>query len=300
MDESQRVLYDRPLSTLFDMSLPRWAKPNTSAIFSDESSLGQRFAVFGGLYFWWSSDEYKNQIATFERELAEIKAKYGIGTVKWQDVPVPSMKLKGYKALVEYLATQIKNNLKFKCMVVDTHKYPLKKKSVGATDRLVGYLKYYTVHLVDGIMATQKGYFYDITIDDYEWRPDTGHDSVALGRAVEGRYLKLFQPADVAIDKYKWRHSELKTVDDKDNNLIQMADLLAGAVAFCRNGGLGRTSTVSTGRIELVAVIRGCYGGVRLDQYQQPRGPFRIWNFIDPEGVSSPSPTAPGNVTNFP
>jgi hypothetical protein len=288
------------MSTLFDMSLPRWPKPNTSAIFSDESSLGEQFAVFGGLYFWWPSDDYKNQIATFERELAEIKTKYGITTVKWQDVPTPSVKLNGYKALVEYLASQTKNHLRFKCMVVDTHKYPLKKKSVGATDKLVGYLKYYTVHLADGIMATQKGYFYDITIDDYEWRPDTGHDSKALGRAVEGRYLNLFQPADVTIDKYKWQHSELNTADDEDSNLIQMADLLAGAVAFCRNGGLERTSTVSTGRIELIAVIRKCYGGVRLDKYQQARGPFHIWNFTDPDGGPSPSLTAPGNVPNFP
>jgi hypothetical protein len=104
----------------------------------------------------------------------------------------------------------------------------------------------------------------------------------------------------VTIDKYKWQHSELKAADDEDSNLIQMADLLAGAVAFCRNGGLERTSTVSTGRIELIAVIRKCYGGVRLDKYQQARGPFHIWNFTDPDGGPSPSLTAPGNVPNFP
>ncbi len=67
--------------------------------------------------------------------------------IKWQDVPKPNVKLKGYKACIEYLASQTKNQkgddgqsigggLRFKCMVVDTKKHPLKKKSVGATDKI--------------------------------------------------------------------------------------------------------------------------------------------------------------------
>jgi hypothetical protein len=81
-------------------------------------------------------------------------------------------------------------------------------------------------------MLTQRGYFYDITINNYSFRPNKGQDSRALGKQVEGRYLKKFQPTDPAINKRRWRHSELKTANDEDSNLIQMADLLAGAVAF--------------------------------------------------------------------
>jgi hypothetical protein len=91
----------------------------------------------------------------------------------------------------------------------------------------------------------------------------------------------------------------LKTANDEDSNLVQMADLLAGAVAFCRNGGLDRTSKVSIGRKELVAVIRESYGGVRLDRYQQPKGPFVIWNFVDRE-EGGRSLTARGEVGNYP
>jgi hypothetical protein len=71
-------------------------------------------------------------------------------------------------------------------------------------------------------------------------------------------------------------------------------------VAFCRNGGLDRTTNVSIGRQELIQVIRQGYVGVRLDKYQQPRGPFVIWNFADPDDGPLPSLTARGNVTNYP
>jgi hypothetical protein len=294
------------MNALFDLSLPRWPKPYTSAIFGDESSQDEHFFVLGAMYFWWKAEEIKNRIAKLEADLTEIKAAQGISVIKWQDVPKPSLKLNGYKACIEYLASQIKNHaverqsigggVRFKCMVVDTKKYPLKKKSVGATDKLVGYLKFYTMHLAQGIMLSQRGYFYDITIDDYEWRTETRHDDVALGKAVEGMYLEQFLPEDKSIDKYKFQHSVLKTVDDKDSNLIQMADLLTGAVAFVRNGGLLRPSNVSRPRIELVDLIQRSYRGVRLDQ-AWAFGPFGIWEFKVPGRASPlPSPTARGNV----
>jgi len=88
---------------LFDKSKLRWDKPFTSAIFGDESSQDEHFFVLGALYFWWKTEDYKNQIAKFEAELAQLKRDHGINVIKWQDVPKPSLKLKGYKACIEYL-----------------------------------------------------------------------------------------------------------------------------------------------------------------------------------------------------
>lgn len=137
-------------------------------------------------------------------------------------------------------------------------------------------------------MLTQRGYPFDVTIDNYEWRPATRHDAVALGKAVEGRYLEQFQPEDQTINKYKFQHSVLKCVDDKDSNLIQMADLLTGAVAFVRNGGLLRPSNVSVGSAELIDLTQRSYRGVRLGE-SRPFGPFGIWDFKDPgKPVRSP------------
>jgi hypothetical protein len=97
----------------------------------------------------------------------------------------------------------------------------------------------------------------------------------------------------------KQRHSQLRTANDKDSNLIQGADLLAGAVAFCWNKGRNRTSGRSGGMKELADVIQKSYGGVKLDR-QQDKGPFVIWKFSNSEGEDGPSPTAPGNVINYP
>jgi hypothetical protein len=90
------------------MSKLRWEKPFTSAIFSDESSQNENYFVLGALYFWWRTEDYKKQIAKFEAELAQIKRDHGISVIKWKDVPKPSLKLKGYKACIEYLASKLR------------------------------------------------------------------------------------------------------------------------------------------------------------------------------------------------
>jgi hypothetical protein len=62
---------------------------------------------------------------------------------------------------------------------------------------------------------------------------------------------------------------------------------------------MDRTSKVSVGRKELVAVIRENYGGVRLDKFQQHKPPFAIWTFAD-DKKGPRSLTAPGEVRYFP
>jgi hypothetical protein len=185
----------------------------------------------------------------------------------------------------------LKNKVKFKCMVVDTHKYPLDEKEITGRDPLVGYLKFYTVFLTTGIMLAQKGYYYDITVDDFSSRPPK-HDSRSLAKHVENRYVRI------SGKKYlKQRHSELKTAKEEDSNLLQMVDILTGAVAFCWNGGMPRDSRRSVGMKELVGVMRTNYGGVKLDA-PSPKGAFKIWKYFDRHG--GPSLTAPGVVINYP
>jgi len=191
------------MATLFDLMLPRCPAPNTSVIFSDESSQqALKFFVLGALYFWCPSESYKSEISTLEKNLTRLKADYKLNTVKWEKVPTPSLKLEGYKALVTHLAS-LKNKIKFKCMVVDTHEYPLDEKEITGGDPLVGYLKFYTVFLTTGIMLAQRGYYYDITIDDFSCRPPK-HDSRSLAKHVEARYVRISGKKHL-----KQRHSEL-------------------------------------------------------------------------------------------
>src|SRR5258705_6047334 len=105
-----------PMPGLFDLSLPRCPAPYTSVIFSDESSQCEKFFVLGALYIRLPSKNYETHIARLERKLAELKAEYGLGIAKWENVPKPSRKLEGYKALVRYVAS-FREVVKFKCMI---------------------------------------------------------------------------------------------------------------------------------------------------------------------------------------
>jgi hypothetical protein len=284
------------MPALFDLSLPRCPAPYTSVIFSDESSQQAiHFCVFGGLYLWCPNEECKSEVAKLESGLAALKVEYGLRLVKWEDVPTPSRKLEGYKALISYLASYrlpLKQRIGFKCLVVDTHKYPLDEKEITGRDPLVGYLKYYTVFLTNGIMLAQRGYYYDITVDDFSSRPPK-YDSQSLAKHVEGRYVRISKKRDL-----KQRHSELKTAKEEDSNLLQMVDVLTGAVAFCWNEGMSRDSRRSVGMKELVAVIQKSYGR-KLGENSKPKGQFVVWKFI-PSDYDGPSPTAPGVVINYP
>jgi len=250
--------------------LPPYQANFRSMIFCDESSQNEKFYVVGGLYFRLDSrTDYKSEVAALEKRFTDLKAEYGLfGRVKWEKIPPATQhnKLEGYKSLIRDLAT-IKD-MKFKCMVVDTTKYQLDSKTVCFGDPLVGYLKLYCVFLTDGIMVKWPGYFYDITIDNYSFRDGQGSD--LLWRTVEGRYLKK------TLRTRLFRHCDLVTAEEENSNLLQLTDLLVGAVAFCWNGGRLRTSARSSTRKQLVEVIERSYGGVRLDK-NEPNGKFRIW-----------------------
>ncbi len=257
------------------LTLPRCPAKVTSMMFCDESSQKERFFVLGALYFRVeSSSDRTAEISSLETRFTNLKAQYGLfGRVKWGKVPTPQQqnKLEGYKSLIRDLASI--RDMKFKCMVVDRTKYRLDDKTVCLGDELTGYLKFYTVFLTDGIMVKWPGYFYDITIDNYSFRE--GQDSNRLKLSVEGRYRKKTGKT------YLQRHCDLVTANEEDSNLLQLVDLLTGAVAFCWNGGMLRDSARSSGRKQLVEVIRRSYGGVRLDQ-QQHRGKFVIWKMEIP------------------
>ncbi len=89
-----KTTHRRSLSWIF--SLPRCPAPNTSVIYSDESSQQAiHFCVFGGLYFWCPNKDCVNEIAKLESGLGALKAEYGLRLVKWEDVPTPSRKIGG-------------------------------------------------------------------------------------------------------------------------------------------------------------------------------------------------------------
>lgn len=144
-------------------------------------------------------------------------------------------------------------------------------------------------------MLAQRGYFYDITTDNYSFSPGTPYDSHHLGECVERRYVRKSRKGDV-----KQRHSQLSTANNEQSNLLQMTDLLAGAVAFSWNKGRDRTSIRSVGMKALADSVQKSYGGIELDKASRHSGPFVIWKFSDSKEEDGPSSTAPGNVLQYP
>lgn len=255
--------------------LPRWIVPYVSMIFSDESSQKKRFFVLGALYLYAEFNNRQAEIVSLENQLKELKADHGLfGRVKWEKVPSPGKYLEGYKALIRYVAG-LRKKLYFKCMVVDTQKYPLNHKIICRGDELTGYLKMYCVFLTDGIMLVKEGAFYDITIDSYQFR--VGHDHNNLKRSVNARYLNKCK----VQRSRNHRHCDLVMCREQDSQLLQVVDLFVGAVAFCWNDGmLDPPSKKLISKKALVDVIQASYVGTKLDKPHH-REPFRIWELLN-------------------
>lgn len=251
-------------------TLPPHPAKYRSIVFCDESSQSERFFVLGALYFKTELD-YKTEINRHEAHLRALKERYGLfGKAKWVKVPAAQQenKLEGYRRLVRWF--QATRDMRFKCMVVDTTKYPLDNRTRWDGDPLIGYLKFYCTFLSDGIMCSQPGHFYDITMDNYTFRE--GDDSHKLRYTVEGRYLKKNQ----SMSKL-YRHCELCTANEEDSNLLQVIDLLTGAVAFSWNGGKLRTSVRAASRRQLVGLLEIRFK-IKLDKPSHIDR-FQIWEF---------------------
>lgn len=220
----------------------------TVVAYCDESSHNaHKFFILGGVFFApQPRADVDGVVRSIEEHLQAIKDAHNLRTVKWGKVPVKQGKLfDGYKAyLQDFLEAK---PAVFKCLVIDTGKYPLNNRKLWEGDSLVGYLKFYCVFLSDGLMQRYPGYFFDIRIDQFEFRPDC--DCEVLERTVERRYVKKNKPDPC------FQYCSVQALDHRRHNLLQLADLLVGAVAFVWNGGMARSSARAKARQELVRMI---------------------------------------------
>src|SRR6266566_4308993 len=120
----------------------------------------------------------------------------------------------------------------------------IQKVGQPAGDALVGYQKFYCVFLADGLMKRFPNFYYEVVIDRF-----SGVDCADLERAVEGRYVKRAKP------KSAMYHCKVKAGDEAESNILQLADLLVGAVGFAWNGGRERESHRAARRREIVDLM---------------------------------------------
>ncbi|HEY2233957.1 MAG TPA: DUF3800 domain-containing protein [Candidatus Angelobacter sp.] len=249
--------------------------PETMVAFCDESCHNaHHFFVLGALFFAFGPGaDVTAAIRGIEEQLKKKKEEYGLlGRVKWQKIPSRAGRfLDGYKALVrDVLETE---NVYFKAMVVDTHKHPLDNKKRWAGDQLVGYSKFYCVFLSDGLMSRFRNYFFDFTIDQFEFRPDC--DVRLLQRTAEWRFIRKGKPQPYL------NHCRITTADHRDSNLLQIVDLLVGAVSFCWNQTQRSHSAREASKLEIVELIKSMTGTDPGEATAWAKINFNIWE-LDP------------------
>lgn len=217
-------------------------QPESLVAFCDETSHSkERFFVLGAVYFVLGKGvDSAATIASIEAQLWEIKNKWGLGRLKYAKIPLSEGRyFDGYKDFINsFVETE---HVYFKCMVIDTKKYPLNNAERWAGETLIGYEKFYCVFLADGLMKRYPNYFYEIVVDEF-----SGVDYPHLEYTVTGRYVKKVGPKPVMS------YCIVNKGNDQTSNLLQLADLLVGLVGFVWNGGMERDSKRAKSRREIV------------------------------------------------
>jgi hypothetical protein len=219
-------------------------RPKESLLaFCDEASHNrERYFVLGAVYFVpEEGGDSATTLTAVEQYLTELKRQHSLfERVKWGKLPTrPGKYFEGYKEFIRsFLET---DGVGFKCLVVDTHKYPLNNSKLWGGDALVGYQKFYCVFLADGLMKRYPNRYYEVVVDEF-----AGVSCTDLERTVEGRYVKRAKPTAAMY------HCSVKAGNERQSNLLQLTDLLVGAVGFAWNGGAERKSARAKMRVEIV------------------------------------------------
>ena len=248
-------------------------QPESLLAFCDEASHSkERYFVLGAVYFILKKDvDLAATAADIERKLEETKRKsHLLERLKWEKVPTrEGQYLEGYKQFIkEFLET---STVYFKCLVIDTSKYRLNNAERWAGDALVGYQKFYCVFLADGLMVRYPNFYYEFVLDEF-----SGVDYPLLEYTVTGRYFKKVAPKTVM------HYCAVKTGNEQTSNLLQLTDLLVGAVAFAWNGGMNRNSNRARIRQQIVKYIEKKLRMKLGESTYRSAVKFNIWEFQVP------------------
>ncbi len=195
-------------------------------LYCDEASTtGARYMLIGGLWVPWEGEPGVRLV------LSEVRARHNLlAEMKW--TKVSQTMLPAYKDFVDVFFDNA--SLSFKCIVVDTH--ILDYRTFHGGDRELGFYKFY-FQLVSRNLAPDNLYW--LFTDE---RKNRKPYRLAVLKLTVNRWWK--RQADVE----PLRNVEPRRSHDED--LIQLADILLGAVAYAWNQRQG-----SPAKLSLVAHI---------------------------------------------
>jgi hypothetical protein len=233
----------------------------------DESGTSERYLVVGGLTLPRTNHE------TLARELAALKAAKGFrpeGEFKWGKVS--KAYLPHYQALLTWFFGHLKaNHLRFRAHVVDTsaHVY----RHYGEGDREKAFYKIF-YHLlfqsVRRLALEEEGSNVLILLDDKTNRYP--FQLPVLKKALNAGLRRELGVADLVANVEPRQSSGVNA-----EPLIQVVDVLIGAIGYGRNGHLHRADA-SPAKVEMVKFLEGLAGtGFAFDT--AARAPFNLWTF---------------------
>jgi hypothetical protein len=235
-------------------------------IYADESrQCKDRFMVLGGLI------AEASDVPRFEATMAEFRQETKMfGELKWSKVT--DKKSKEYQLFVEYFFTLLDaDTLRFHCVVLDNHQINHRKFNQG--DKELGFYKFYYQLLLHCFGKKYCGHGED---DHFVLHLDhrTTHYKLGTLKKVLNNGMKK----DFQIDSQPFRSIEPK--NSKESELIQINDIVLGAIGFQKNDYDLRPNTRQSKK-DLAALIAKKAGITNL-KGDTPRksNRFTIWNFV--------------------
>lgn len=243
--------------------MPGFRPPQDFVFFADEAGISQdRFTVVGGICI------HKNSISEVHDAIREYRKTANMNAeLKW--TKITNQKVEEYQELVDYFfALNSTNRAHFYAIIFDSHQWD--HKSYNASDADVGLSKLYyqlTLHRFVKTCGRDPGHTLAICVD----HRNSSTSLIDLKNMINAGARK-----SLGIDHYPVK--QLVPFDSKKDDILQLNDVILGAVCAARNGKHLLPATRKAKR-EIAASVLKKSG---LDSYEQdtPRDNFRfsIWN----------------------
>ncbi|MFA1643513.1 DUF3800 domain-containing protein [Chryseomicrobium imtechense] len=179
-----------------------------------------KYAVIGGI---WVS---KNDVNKAKKEIKKLRDQYNVyGEIKWNNVS-PS-KMEFYKELVKLFFEL--GSLRFRCIVIDVIKVDLER--YHNSDHELGFYKFYYQLL-------------------YHWLDGQEQYSIFVDYKKNKEHTRLTDLKSILNKSSLSEVINLQAVESKQTELIQLTDVLMGAVGYKYNNY--ETSAAKKSIVELV------------------------------------------------
>lgn len=231
-------------------------------IYCDESRQTQdRYMVFGGIITTAENVEFFDKTMHLYREGQNMKAE-----IKWGKVS--DKKLNEYKALID-LFFSLNKALHFKSIVFDTHLVDYQRYSGG--DKELGFYKFWYQFLLHSFGPyAAKDDRYLVFLDYRQSKYKLSELKTILNNGIRKRY-----GSSIREDIFR----DIQPLDSKESNILQLVDVLMGAIGYQWNGCHMRTNARKA-KILLSEYIAKKANLISLAQ-QTPfrKRNFSIWQF---------------------